>query len=202
MKKVFANIAIALGIITTAGSFSTEAMSKGYAEFMQVGHQTSAPIGHVNFCRNNPAECGTIYHQDRAIKLTQDNWSQLININGHVNQTIRPVTDQEQYKREEFWTYPGAAGDCEDYALLKRRILINAGWPETALLMTVVKQANGTGHAVLTVRTDRGDLILDNQDPRILPWNKTPYRYIKRQASLNPSSWTSIKDNRTTLALR
>lgn len=202
MKNTVAKLALALSVIVSAVSFSETATARGYAEFMQIGQQTSAPIGHVNFCRNNPAECGTTYRQDRAIKLTKDNWSQLININGHVNQTIRPVTDQEQYRTEEYWTYPGSAGDCEDYALLKRRILINAGWPETALLLTVVKQTNGGGHAVLTVRTDRGDLILDNQDPRILPWNKTPYRYIKRQAALNPASWTSIQDNRATIALR
>ncbi len=58
--------------------------------------------------------------------------------------------------------YPPTAGDCEDIALLKRRDLIEKGWPVGALLMTVVRQANGEGHAVLTVLTDRGDLVLDN----------------------------------------
>ena len=167
-----------------------------FSPFMTVKGKTSAPIGHVNFCRSNPAECNVTYSVDRAVKLSQTNWQQLISINGHVNQTIRPVTDKELYRTEELWTYPSSAGDCEDYALLKRRLLINAGWPETALLITVVREANGNGHAVLTVRTDRGDLILDNQDPRILPWDKTPYRYIKRQASLQPATWTAIEDLR------
>nr|WP_321444094.1 transglutaminase-like cysteine peptidase [uncultured Cohaesibacter sp.] len=167
-----------------------------YSPFMSIKGKTSAPIGHVNFCRSNPSECNKKFRVDRAVKLTQSNWAQLININGHVNQTVRPITDSEQYREEELWTYPAGAGDCEDYALLKRRMLINAGWPETALLITVVKQINGDGHAVLTVRTDRGDLILDNQDPRILPWDKTPYHYIKRQAALQPSAWIAIDDPR------
>lgn len=164
--------------------------------FMKIGGRASAPIGHVQFCQLNPSECNKRYQIDRAVKLSRANWEQLININGHVNQTIKPVTDEVQYHTQEKWAYPTKAGDCEDYALLKRRMLIQVGWPETALLITVVREANGDGHAVLTVRTDRGDLILDNQDPRILPWDQTPYRYIKRQASLNPSTWTNIKDDR------
>ncbi|PLW79237.1 transglutaminase [Cohaesibacter celericrescens] len=163
---------------------------------MTITGKTSAPIGHVNFCRNNPTECKTSFSVDRAVKLSKSNWTQLININGHVNQSIRPITDKEQYRTEELWTYPASAGDCEDFALLKRRMLINVGWPETALLITVVREQNGNGHAVLTVRTDRGDLILDNQDPRILPWDQTPYHYIKRQAALHPATWTSIDDPR------
>lgn len=175
---------------------SMPAQAARFSPFMAVKGKTSAPIGHVNFCRSNPRECNKTYRVDRAVKLSQSNWAQLISINGHVNQTIRPVTDKEQYRKEELWTYPSSAGDCEDYALLKRRMLIQAGWPETALLITVVREANGNGHAVLTVRTDRGDLILDNQDPRILPWDKTPYRYIKRQAALQPSAWIAIDDPR------
>lgn len=193
MKKLIWGISAFIAMSFTMTATSSLA---SHSPFMTVSGKTSAPIGHVNFCRQNPHECGIRHRTDRAVKLTQTNWAELIGINNHVNQTIIPVTDQDQYRTEELWTYPARAGDCEDYALLKRRMLINAGWPETALLITVVKESNGGGHAVLTVRTDRGDLILDNQDPRILPWNKTPYRYIKRQAALQPAIWTSIHDPR------
>ena len=37
------------------------------------------------------------------------------------------------------------------------------GWPESKLLITVVRDENNEGHAVLTVRTDEGDFILDNR---------------------------------------
>ena len=180
----------------TAFTLALPAEAASFSPFMTLKGRTSAPIGHVNFCRSNPAECNVAFRVDRAVKLSQSNWTQLININNRVNQTIKPVTDKELYRTEELWTYPTSAGDCEDFALLKRRLLINAGWPQTALLITVVREANGDGHAVLTVRTDRGDLILDNQDPRILPWDKTPYRYVKRQAALHPADWTAIDDQR------
>jgi len=191
-KSIWGFAFLSVAIIT----LTLPAQAARYSPFMSIKGKTSAPIGHVNFCRSNPVECNKKFRVDRAVKLSQSNWAQLISINGHVNQTVRPVTDREQYREEELWTYPAGAGDCEDYALLKRRMLINAGWPETALLITVVKEVNGNGHAVLTVRTDRGDLILDNQDPRILPWDKTPYRYIKRQAALQPSAWIAIDDPR------
>jgi len=42
-------------------------------------------------------------------------------------------------------------------------MLLEAGWPRQALLITVVRDKRGDGHAVLTVTTDRGDFILDNQ---------------------------------------
>ena len=57
--------------------------------------------------------------------------------------------------------------------LLKRHLLTERGWPESTLLITVVRDENNEGHAVLTVRTDRGDLVLDNKRREILTWNAT-----------------------------
>ncbi len=51
--------------------------------------------------------------------------------------------------------------------------------PISDLLITVVRQMNGEGHAVLTVRTDRGDYVLDNLELRVKPWNETSYDYLK-----------------------
>ena len=67
------------------------------------------------------------------------------------------------------------------------------GIPANTLLMTVVRQPNGEGHAVLTVRTDRGDFILDNLDQRVLAWNDTDYTFLKRQSTANTGTWVSIK---------
>ena len=65
--------------------------------------------------------------------------------------------------------------------------------------MTVVREPNGDGHAVLMARTDRGDLILDNQDNRVLVWNETPYEFIKRQSQADAGKWVALNDNRTTV---
>jgi predicted transglutaminase-like cysteine proteinase len=98
----------------------------------------------------------------------------------------------------ERWAYPDdGKGDCEDYVLAKRRALINLGWPASVLLITVVRDKEGDGHAVLTVVTDRGDVILDNQENEILPWQDTGYRYVKRQSQGDPTLWVSLGDTRS-----
>jgi predicted transglutaminase-like cysteine proteinase len=60
----------------------------------------------------------------------------------------------------------------------------------------VVRERNGAGHAVLMVRTDRGDLILDNQVGAVKLWNETNYQFIKRQSQHNAGEWVLIDDSR------
>ncbi len=87
------------------------------------------------------------------------------------------MTDMELYGRDEVWAYPVDAGDCEDFVLLKRKLLIEKGFPVNTLLITVVRKPDGEGHAVLTVRTAQGDYILDNLNNDVKLWNDTPYHY-------------------------
>jgi len=111
------------------------------------------------------------------------------------------MTDLEHHGVVEKWSYPDDGyGDCEDYVLLKQRLLAEAGWPRQALLITVVRDDKGEGHAVLTVKTDKGDYILDNQHPAVLPWSETSYRYIKRQSQHDPNVWVSLDDPRPAIA--
>jgi len=98
----------------------------------------------------------------------------------------------EIYGVAEYWTIPTTRGDCEDYALLKRKRLIARGWPPSALLMTVVRDEKGEGHAVLTARTVQGDFILDNKVDEVKTWNRTHYEYIMRQSYLNTMIWMSL----------
>ena len=67
-----------------------------------------------------------------------------------------------------------------------------------ALLITVVFDEAGDGHAVLAVRTDRGEFILDNKTDRIRFWQQTAYRYVKRQSVSDPNRWVSVGDSRWT----
>jgi predicted transglutaminase-like cysteine proteinase len=111
------------------------------------------------------------------------------------------MTDLEHWGVVEKWSYPDDGyGDCEDYVLLKRRMLMESGWPREALLITVVREKNGNGHAVLTVKTDKGEFILDNQEERILLWSETSYRYVKRQSQSDPNRWVALGDPRPTTA--
>jgi predicted transglutaminase-like cysteine proteinase len=79
-------------------------------------------------------------------------------------------------------------------------MLIKSGWPREALLVTVVRDKNGGGHAVLTVTTNKGDYILDNQNADILLWSKTGYRFVKRQLRSNSNVWVSLGDPRPAIA--
>ena len=153
------------------------------------------PIGHLSFCRSFPAECVSHGETD-AVALTENLWTELIAVNRVINKQIAPVTDLEFYDTEEFWTLPTDYGDCEDYVLLKRQALIRQGWPSGALLVTVVFDEVGDGHAVLIARTDRGDFVLDNKLGAIRIWSDTPYRYVKRQSISDPDLWVAINDSR------
>ena len=152
------------------------------------------PIGYVQFCTEFPADCQAALPQ--KVALTEQRWAELNEINDTVNITIKPVTDEELYHEEERWTYPVTEGDCEDYVLLKRRMLMERGWSAANLLITVVRDQRGDGHAVLTVRTEQGDLILDNQVPEIRYWSQTDYRFEKRQSSTNPTGWVWLRGDR------
>ena len=68
----------------------------------------------------------------------------------------------------------------------------NAPWPEGALAITVVRDENQEGHAVLTVRTDAGDFLLDNKNPKVLAWKETPYIFVKQQSKENQLLWVSL----------
>ena len=132
----------------------------------------------------------------RPEPLTEGNWKELLKVNYQVNSTIQPMTDMEIYGVEEKWAYPTTVGDCEDYALLKQKMLEQAGFSPSDLLITVVLQPSGEGHAVLTVRTDRGDFILDNMRNKVMLWSDTEYTFLKRQAATSPAVWDKIQDGR------
>jgi predicted transglutaminase-like cysteine proteinase len=164
---------------------------------MVVEDATSVPIGAYEFCRRAPGECrGPSSSTGQPVVLTETLWRTLVDVNIRLNQEIRPATDKELYGREEYWTYPTGSGDCEDYVLAKRRSLVEAGWPLTSLMVAVVRKADGEGHAVLIVATDRGDLVLDNLDGYIRRWTETPYLYLKRQVGGDLRTWYGIFDDR------
>ncbi|SCZ08618.1 transglutaminase-like cysteine peptidase [Microvirga guangxiensis] len=154
---------------------------------------TAKPIvGWIRFCERNPAECTVDPSEPSTIDLTAKDWKTLNRINQHVNARIRAKTDKDHWGVEDIWDFAeDGYGDCEDYQLLKRKRLVEAGFPRRALRMTVVIDEEGAGHAVMMVRTNRGDFILDNKRNAILPWHKTGYVYIKREGD-EGMAWASL----------
>ena len=166
---------------------------------MVTAGKTAQPIGHYEFCQHHADECAVRSSTKARVALTPALWNQLVAVNASVNLSVTPATDDEIFGRPEVWAYPDGRGDCEDYVLMKRRMLIAKGWPVGALLATVVRQTSGEGHAVLTVLTDRGDLVLDNLQPRVLVWSETDYAFVKRQSETNAGQWKAIDDERMTM---
>lgn len=187
-KKIWL-LAVALPLAAWTGTASA-------ANFMPTGGRATQPVGHYEFCQREPQECRQVTAKHKPMELTRALWAAIVDVNNKVNTMVTPRTDMEMWGREEFWSYPDGFGDCEDYALEKRRELMKLGIPAGDLLITVVRQPNGDGHAVLTVRTSQGDYVLDNLEPRVLAWSDTEYTYLKRQSERNSGAWVTINDGR------
>ncbi len=182
------------------GTLATGSAAGG-SLYIAAGDVARPPIGWVDFCARYAPECSTTPSTARDVVLSTKAWTDLVRINKWVNGNIKPMTDMEHWGVLERWDYPDdGRGDCEDYVLLKRRMLMESGWPREALLITVVREQNGNGHAVLTVKTDKGEFILDNQNEHIVLWSETSYRFVKRQAQTDPNLWVSLGDPRSTAA--
>lgn len=195
-KRIKVPIAACVALVGLFITGPAEAESRLY---VAVGKTARPPIGWVQFCETQPWECNVERMSPRDVKFSPATLRELDRVNRFVNERIKPLTDQEQYGVIERWTYPESGyGDCEDYVLMKRRMLMQLGWPRSALLVTVVRDRKGEGHSVLTVRTDKGEFVLDNQIEQVLPWAQTGYRYIKRQAQHDPNLWVSLGDDRPT----
>jgi predicted transglutaminase-like cysteine proteinase len=189
-----------LGFVTAIlmlAAFAQQAQATPAAAMRIIG-KANPPIGHYEFCQTYRSECAATAGDAGPIKLTEERWKTILDVNYTVNTNIKPMTDMEIYGVEERWAYPTTVGDCEDFVLLKRKMLMNKGMDVSDLLITVVLQPNGEGHAVLTVRTDRGDFILDNMRNKVMLWSETEYTYLKRQSADHPGRWVKIQDGRAT----
>jgi predicted transglutaminase-like cysteine proteinase len=156
---------IAWGQPTIAGP-----VDAGYAA---VGEETSVPYGWVDFCRRYLREIDHVNH-----------W---------VNSHVQPISDMDHWGLVDRWDYPlDGRGDCEDYALLKRKMLIDMGFPRQALLITVVKDESQEGHAILTLKTSKGEFALDNLNDEMKAWTTTGYRFVKRQSQQDPNVWVML----------
>ncbi|PLR27683.1 cysteine protease [Caulobacter zeae] len=129
-------------------------------------------------------------------RLSRDQMKLLNDINRRVNREVQKADDFDLYGMIEYWSLPRVIdgkmyGDCEDYALEKRRRLIEAGVPAAALSMAVAVTARGESHAVLVVAMEQGDWVLDNLTPWATPWSELNYRWIERQAP-GSAAWVTI----------
>lgn len=184
----------ALGAVLAAPASAQTVAKATFAErtaFMRVYGSSQPPYGFVRFCEQSPQFCAQRGSGSR-FEATPQSLSDLDEVNRLVNRSVEPATDNEIYGMSEYWTLPGKRGDCEDYALLKQKILIERGWPSSSLLLTVVRDEKGEGHAVLTARTSQGDFVLDNKSDDVRLWSRSNYQFVMRQSYLDPKVWVSL----------
>jgi predicted transglutaminase-like cysteine proteinase len=175
--------------------FSAHAFASDEApNSLKIYGKTTPPVGYVQFCSRGEEECKSKGGQEERLVLSPDNWQMLNQVNSYVNTRIKPKSDMDLYQVAENWSYPTEAGDCEDYVLLKKRYLQNIGFPADELLITVLLDEKGEGHAVLTVVSDDGDYILDNRRDDIRRWDHTQYKFLKRQSQSDPKQWVSLRN--------
>ncbi len=195
VAKVFGAVVVAAALAPSgagADPASVKAAQVRGQPFMRVFGPSLPPYGYVRFCSAFAKECRRGPLEDQRIAGSPERIAELDAINRKVNAAVKPATDVEIYGEVERWTLPGDRGDCEDYALLKRHILMRQGWPASALLMTVVRDEKGEGHAILTARTSKGDYVLDNKTDELKLWSATPYAFVMRQSYIDPNVWLSL----------
>jgi predicted transglutaminase-like cysteine proteinase len=189
-KALIATALLTGGLIAAHGPSAAGATQSSAAP---TGKETSVPYGWVDFCQRYRGECDGPDLSPADVNLTPKAMKEIERVNQWVNANVTPMSDMDHWGVIDQWDYPtDGKGDCEDYALLKRKLLIEEGLPRQALLMTVVKDLNNEGHAVLTVKTNKGDFVLDNMRDDVRPWTQTGYRFVKRQSQENENIWVSI----------
>ncbi|MBR0916312.1 transglutaminase-like cysteine peptidase [Bradyrhizobium japonicum] len=194
----FAAVMIALlsAAISDGANAGISDMSRGLRaqlERIQLSVPALAPMAHVRFCMDYPAECTVRRRIFRGgpVKLTSSRWSHVVQVNNTVNGTIMPTANLGGLATET-WIVGPQTGDCNDYAVTKRHELLARGWPARALLLSEVITSSGEHHLVLVVRTASADLVLDNLTAEIRVWSKTPYRFARMQTPGNARLWATI----------
>ncbi|MGL3605474.1 transglutaminase-like cysteine peptidase [Rhizobium sp. G187] len=180
MKRHF--IAAALSLAAMLVSHQSFAGS-----FLPQTRSIAAPKGFASACSRYDFLCGT-----RSVKALPNNEAMALlrKVNSSVNSHVRPMHDRAG---RDHWALPvNNSGDCEDYALAKKKQLIEAGFPANKLAMTVVLDRRGNNHAVLMARLADGDYILDNLSGSVKSWKSTGYTFLARQNFDNKRSWKVI----------
>jgi predicted transglutaminase-like cysteine proteinase len=113
--------------------------------------------------------------RDAAAEI-EDRKEQMLFVNKRLNEQPY-IIDMTNWGVSDYWEIPAefkrVSGDCEDYAISKFLMLRNLGWPEESLRIVIVHDSNlDIGHAILLVKLDDTDWVLDNQTKTPLPMER------------------------------
>jgi predicted transglutaminase-like cysteine proteinase len=135
------------------------AMPASAGTFMPLGRPAIPPAGFLGFCVRYLRECRASQGRPIKMELTAEKRRELDAAQARINAAIKPREDPTHS-----WDYAvDGYGDCNKFALGKRRELVERGWPREALSLATATTERGEGHLVLVAHTDEGDLVLDNR---------------------------------------
>ncbi|QOZ49004.1 hypothetical protein XH89_30450 [Bradyrhizobium sp. CCBAU 53340] len=157
--------------------------------FLKEAQNVLAPLQFVKFCMNNPAEC-ELSSPEAQLPARDAAFAMLTEVNATVNESIHPVAKSTNPMQAR-WAISPTSGNCNDYAVTKRHMLIAKGWPASALRLAVVYAPAG-GHLVLVARLQDGDYILDNLASDVRKWSGVDYQWVSMESGENPRFWVSI----------
>ncbi|SDZ32924.1 Predicted transglutaminase-like cysteine proteinase [Jannaschia faecimaris] len=191
--SVIARRAINIALVALIGSGATASIGHAANEgFLNARYIVASPAGATDLCWTYGWSCQSSPSQTA---FSSAELATARRINQNVNRRVREITDQVQYSRLEHWALPTErGGDCEDLALLKQRDLIRAGIAPERLLIATALDRRRAAHAVLILRTDNEDLVLDNLTNSIKPWSRTGYSFLRMQNPENKQTWVAVME--------
>ncbi len=184
LRLIVFGTALGLGMTVAAAS-------PAYAGTLISTKSVAAPLGFDGVCDRYAWACA----RSAAARVTGAEAKLRLadRVNRAVNGQVREIADERQYRQREYWALPTArGGDCEDFALLKKRELIRAGIAPDNLRIATVLDRRRQAHAVLVLKTSAGDYVLDNLTTKLKPWDKTGYSFLRRQDPRSASGWALV----------
>jgi predicted transglutaminase-like cysteine proteinase len=190
MQRIFRLVlaAVVLASQTTQTSATLLGSAFKHADRLLEAAPALAPLSHVKFCLDYPAECQRRHVMFRPFRMTPERLAIANEINSRVNSQIVPTRKDGLMD----WTVSPVAGDCNDFAVTKRHELIARKWPSGVLSLAVVQTRSGEGHLVLIIRSRDSDLVLDNLQQHVRRWTDLNYRWLKVQSGSNPRHWFTV----------
>ncbi len=174
-------LALTMTSIGGASAYTNYAGIDRFAPTIQTAAIT--PLSLQYFCAKNRQECRG--GGSGQVTMTPNLMAVLKQVNVHVNRAIRPQADAS-----DVWSLNPTAGDCEDYVLSKRSLLIRNGVSAGSLRIAYTHTRRGEPHAVLVVRTSQGDYVLDNLNNSVKTLRQSGYN-IRSMSSSDPTRWTA-----------
>ena len=181
-------------VVSLAMALSAHAQSTG--PHLKDGPIVPAPLGFVSWCANGGEPLRKQQCQKPAVSTNTPKSDLFVAqfINKSTNNRKGYLSDLGRNGMEDAWQEPEAANefDCEEFALLKQRLLLRQGFSAASLRLALVMDDKRRFSMVLDYVLPDADYILDHRNNDLLKWSETGYYFLARQSERDPKIWQSL----------